>query len=67
MHKGDFQTTAWHRFEEHLNAELQKLRAKNDGDLSTEETAKLRGRIAQIKQILAMPTDIESQGNDLGA
>lgn len=44
----------WLRLEAHLRAQLAALRAKNDGDFSHEETQRLRGRIAQLKEILAL-------------
>ncbi len=41
---------------EHWEEELGRLRAQNDADLDEIETAKLRGRIAQLKQNLALTT-----------
>lgn len=44
----------WAMVEEALKEELDTLRRKNDGDLDERATAKLRGRIAQIKEVLAI-------------
>jgi hypothetical protein len=45
---------AYHRYLEQL---LSESRAKNDGlSLSAEETHQLRGRIALLKELLALPT-----------
>lgn len=64
MYATDFRSEVWSRFEAHLRAELEKHRVSNDADLTAEKTALLRGRIRQIKEILALPTDTASQGND---
>jgi len=68
MQRGDFQSETWRRIDAHLRQELDKLRRENDKpDLTDTQTATLRGRILQIKRILAMPTDIAGQGDDLGS
>ncbi len=49
----DFDTPQWQRLRDHLTARLQQLREENDsGD--AESTAKRRGRIAEIKELLAL-------------
>lgn len=49
----DFDTQTWQRVRAHLTARLQQLREENDsGD--AEITAKRRGRIAEIKELLAL-------------
>ena len=47
----------WSLIEEELKGELETLRRKNDADLSAEQTAKIRGRIAQIKDVLAIASE----------
>lgn len=51
----DFTTDAWLRIEKYLRARREHLRAENDGDLSPERTAKLRGRIQEIGDLLDLP------------
>lgn len=63
--KFDFQTETWKRLDAYLRAELTRLRESNDTDLTPDKTQAIRGRIAQIKRILKMPTDMLSQGDDL--
>lgn len=48
----DVHTAIWKRLEAHLTERLASLRTRNDGNLTQEETAKLRGRIAEIKAFL---------------
>lgn len=43
----------WQRIREEVEHEIDIMRKQNDGDKSAEETAKLRGRIAQAKKFLA--------------
>lgn len=44
----------WLKLVAHYEKELHSLRVKNDGNLQPEETAKTRGRIAEIKKLLAL-------------
>jgi hypothetical protein len=44
----------WLKLVEHYTAELKTLRKKNDGNLQPDDTARLRGRIAEIKKLLAL-------------
>lgn len=48
----------WREVEARLKERLQTLRERNDGNLSLEETARLRGQIAEIKDLLKLPEDI---------
>jgi hypothetical protein len=50
----ELRTSTWRRLEEHLNARLASLRAQNDNDLDEAKTAKLRGRIAEVINLLAL-------------
>lgn len=52
--KEDFSTLTWTRFKAQITARLSDLRSSNDGDKSPEHTAKLRGRIAELKNLLAL-------------
>lgn len=54
LHKHEIHSALWLRLEAHLSEQLDVLRRKNDGLLSHEDTQRLRGRIAQIKEILAL-------------
>lgn len=47
----------WDMLVKHQRARLESLRAQNDADKSSEETAKLRGRIAEVKAFLALAED----------
>jgi hypothetical protein len=47
-------TPLWQAVRAHYEAKLARLRAKNDTRQSPEETAWLRGQIAEIKAILAL-------------
>ena len=40
--------------EDRANSRLEELRKRNDGDLSAEQTAKIRGRIAELKDLLTL-------------
>lgn len=69
----DFDTQTWQRLRALLTARLQQLREENDsGD--AEITAKRRGRIAELKELLALekpqarrqqPTDREQRPVDV--
>ncbi|MBI4695579.1 MAG: hypothetical protein HY749_16300 [Gammaproteobacteria bacterium] len=50
----DFDSRTWRKLREHLNARLVALRTRNDIDQPAEKTASLRGRISQIKELLAL-------------
>ncbi len=52
----ELHSTAWLKIRSHYECELEKLRSKNDGDQPPEATAKLRGRIMEIKKLLALET-----------
>jgi hypothetical protein len=47
----------WLRLKAHLNERLAKARTRNDGALAPDETARLRGRIACLKDLLALEED----------
>ena len=53
----ELHSSLWAKLTEHYEARLQLLRAKNDNPLTPEETSRLRGRINEVKQFLALPQD----------
>lgn len=58
---GDFLTPTWRKLEAHLTARMAELRESNDQDLDDRATARTRGAIAEIKNLLAL--DITKPGN----
>lgn len=64
--ESDIQTLLWKKLEQHLTERLQALRARNDGNLTLEDTAKLRGRIAEVKATLdlAKPSPVQQVDAD---
>ena len=57
----DFDSRLWQRMRAHLETRLAVLRQENDGSSDELTTAKRRGRIAEIKELLAL--DIRPQHN----
>lgn len=55
MKRADFNSDVWSRLEEHLAARMEVLRAQLEGDLDEKGTAAVRGRIREIKELLALP------------
>lgn len=53
----DRQSVTWARLSSYCDDRLATLRAQNDADMSEVETAKLRGRIAEVKAMLALAKD----------
>ena len=50
----DLSSEVWLKIEKHLNTRLEQRRRDNDSDSLDEiKTARLRGRIAEIKDLLA--------------
>ena len=47
----------WLALSRHMNERLAGLRQQNDASLPLEQTEKVRGRIAQIKELLALAED----------
>lgn len=57
----------WKRIAGHYEERLTVLRARNDGDQSESATQRLRGRIQEVKSILALgnePEQIEDEPID---
>lgn len=54
LHPQDRTNPLWLRLEAHLQQTLAELRVLNDASLPPERTENTRGRIAQIKALLAL-------------
>ena len=54
----DFNTRTWERLEAVLQARLSKLREENDDRLDETSTAFVRGRIAELKELLLLPENV---------
>lgn len=52
----DFRSETWRAIEARCEKRLEDFRRKNDGQLNTEQTAHLRGRIAELKDLLTLAT-----------
>lgn len=50
----DFASLTWKAIVERAEQRLDTLRARNDGELDPIATAKLRGRIQELKELLAL-------------
>ncbi|OGT57521.1 MAG: hypothetical protein A3E01_08255 [Gammaproteobacteria bacterium RIFCSPHIGHO2_12_FULL_63_22] len=50
----DLQTAVWKKITAHLEQRIQALRERNDKELDDTKTAKLRGRIAEVKELMAL-------------
>jgi ribosomal protein L30/L7E len=46
------QSGVWSKIDAHLRTRLQKLRERNDSVLPESETAKVRGQIQEVKELL---------------
>jgi hypothetical protein len=53
----DKQTGLWEKLRTHLQERLALLRAQNDNDADASATDKQRGRIAEIKLLLALENE----------
>jgi hypothetical protein len=61
LSRNDIASATWQKLAKHLARRIDDLRAQNDGQLSELDTARLRGRIAEIKQILSLAEDLPAQ------
>lgn len=57
----EIQSAVWIKLRDHMEQRLAMLRCQNDGDLSPEQTIKLRGRVAQLKELLALANTTPAQ------
>lgn len=54
----------WRRLAEHMRAELERQRIRNDGiRLDEVQTAVIRGHIAQLKSLLALGDEPQALGD----
>lgn len=51
---GERHSPVWVRLSAHLNTRLAQLRGKNDGTMPPDETAKIRGQISTLKEVIAL-------------
>lgn len=49
LNTAEKQTALWIKIKAHLEARLETCRKQNDGDADAVQTAKMRGRILEIK------------------
>lgn len=54
---GERTTGVWVKLMRHFEERLTELRSKNDGPLDATATADMRGRIAEIKSLMALDKD----------
>lgn len=47
-------TPVWHKLERYLRRRLEAARERNDGPLTADETAAVRGEIKALKGLLAL-------------
>lgn len=55
----DKQSATWTKLREYIEGEIDILRQRNDADCDAVATAKLRGRIFELKRILSLATSDE--------
>jgi len=60
----DFTSDTWKALVIRYESRLEDLRRKNDGDLNEIQTAKLRGRINEIRELLALAKAPEQVANE---
>jgi hypothetical protein len=61
----DTKSRTWTLIEAHLKDRLMKLRERNDNSkLDAAETARLRGEIAAVKDLLALPEKVAQVERD---
>lgn len=52
------QSALWKKLAGHVAERIETLRRKNDGDLNDTQTARLRGALAELKQLLELGEDL---------
>lgn len=60
----DPQSATWRSIEEWATAQLERNRLRNEGELDPIQTAKVRGRIATLKDLLALAQPAPTPGTD---
>lgn len=54
LNRIEAQSALWLKLKGYMNEQLDLARRKNDGNLDQFETARLRGRIAALKELIAL-------------
>lgn len=60
----DFNNQSWSAVRKYAEERIDQLRRRNDGPLSPDQTATLRGSIAALKEILALETAPEIEADE---
>ena len=58
------QSSLWAKLKGHIEAEIDLLRRKNDGMMDEATTANIRGRIAALKNLAALDSDLPTVVDD---
>ena len=64
LEKHETQTALWQKLESHIHTRISDLRSNNDADLDPVATARTRGRIAALKDLLSLSQDETVSGGD---
>ncbi len=56
--RADWNTATWSKLVQEYEARLTMLQRKLENDLNERETAQVRGRIAEVRRLLALPEEI---------
>jgi len=67
LQPSDLHTPTWLRLRAHLTARLDELRVQLEKDSPPDVTARLRGRIAEVKELLALQAPATSPDPALAA
>lgn len=54
LDSNDRQSPTWRKLKTYLESRLHELRLKNDNDMSDISTAKLRGSLMELRNLLAL-------------
>lgn len=63
MTAADYQSRTWERFEHVLRQRLAAQREINDARMDLEKTSHVRGRIAELKELLALAQPAQAPAN----
>jgi hypothetical protein len=66
LSQAEQQSALWLKLKEHALKRLEQLRVQNENNLDATETAKLRGRIAEIKSFLKLDTPASEIASNAG-
>lgn len=62
----DKHSALWGKLSTHMGSRLEAYRNRIEGNLSPDETTKLRGRIAELKHLLAIGNETPAPSADSG-